>query len=100
MFAEATSAELIRGYDPEVHTFRLISRRLKTHLNSLGGEIPGLASKTSTNYAYMNPADMERSVSPTTTSSDRVAPRRADRRCRRGPRRPPRGDFDGPQLGE
>ncbi len=56
--SEASSADLIRGYDPEVHTFRLISRRLKTHLNSLGREMPGLAAKTSTNYAYMNPADM------------------------------------------
>ena len=56
--AESSAAELISGYDPAVHTYRLISRRLKTHLNSLGGEIPGLASKTSTNYAYMNPADM------------------------------------------
>ena len=58
MRSEASSAELIRGYDPTVHTFRLISRRLKTHLNSLGGELPGLASKTSTNYAYMNPDDL------------------------------------------
>lgn len=57
--AESSSAELIAGYDPAVHTFRLISRRLKTHLNSLGGEIPGLAARTSTNYAYMNPADLD-----------------------------------------
>jgi anaerobic selenocysteine-containing dehydrogenase len=57
--AEHDSAQIITGYDPEVHTFRLISRRLKTHLNSLGGEIPGLRDKTSTNYAYMNPADMD-----------------------------------------
>ena len=56
--AETSSAEMIEGYDPAVHTYRLISRRLKTHLNSLGGEIPGLAAKTSTNHAYMNPDDM------------------------------------------
>jgi len=55
---EQTSAEIITGFDPAVHTFRLISRRLKTHLNSLGGELPGLAKKTPTNYAYMNPEDM------------------------------------------
>ncbi|MFT4596217.1 MAG: anaerobic selenocysteine-containing dehydrogenase [Paracrocinitomix sp.] len=55
---EGTSAEIVTGFDPAVHTFRLISRRLKTHLNSLGGEIPGLAKKTPTNYAYMNPMDM------------------------------------------
>lgn len=56
---ETTSAEVMRGFDPEVHTFRLISRRLKSHLNSLGGELPGLQRKNSTNYAYMNPADMD-----------------------------------------
>ena len=28
------------------------------HLNSLGRELPVLARKTPTNYAYMNPADM------------------------------------------
>ncbi len=55
---ETTSAELIRGFDPTIHTFRLISRRLKTHLNSLGAELPGLASKTATNYAYMHPDDL------------------------------------------
>jgi anaerobic selenocysteine-containing dehydrogenase len=55
---EQTGAEIVTGFDPEVHTFRLISRRLKTHLNSLGGELPRLAKKTPTNYAYMNPADM------------------------------------------
>jgi anaerobic selenocysteine-containing dehydrogenase len=48
----------MRGFDPEVHTFRLISRRLKSHLNSLGREIPGLRKKTATNYAYMHPDDM------------------------------------------
>lgn len=56
---ETTSAEVMRGFDPELHTFRLISRRLKSHLNSLGGELPGLRRKNSTNYAYMNPDDME-----------------------------------------
>jgi len=57
--AESTSAEIMNGFDPDVHTFRLVSRRLKTHLNSLGGEIPGLKQRNSTNYAYMNPSDME-----------------------------------------
>ena len=56
--AEATSGERMAGFDPAVHTFRLISRRLKTHLNSLGGELPGLNRKNPTNYAYMNPDDM------------------------------------------
>lgn len=56
--AEATSGERMAGFDPAVHTFRLISRRLKSHLNSLGGELPGLNRKNPTNYAYMNPDDM------------------------------------------
>ncbi len=55
---EQSGAERMEGYDPAVHTFRLISRRLKTHLNSLGGELPGLNRKNPTNYAHMNPEDM------------------------------------------
>ncbi len=38
--------------------FRLVSRRLKHVLNSLGSELPGLAVKGTTNYAYMNPTDL------------------------------------------
>ncbi len=38
--------------------FRLVSRRLKHVLNSLGTELPGLAAKGTTNNAYMNPVDM------------------------------------------
>ena len=55
---QQTSAERMEGFDPKVHTFRLVSRRLKTHLNSLGGELSKLNKKTPTNYAYMNPQDM------------------------------------------
>ena len=55
---ETTSAEIMRGFDPEVHRYRLISRRLKTHLNSLGGELPALRRRTPTNFAYMHPDDM------------------------------------------
>ena len=58
VFTETTSAEVIAGFDPELHAFRLISRRLKSHLNSLGGELPGLQRKNSTNYAYMHPDDL------------------------------------------
>ena len=58
VLAERTSAEVIEGFDPDVHTFRLISRRLKSHLNSLGGELPGLRRKTTTNHAFMNPDDL------------------------------------------
>ncbi|MFT5203335.1 MAG: anaerobic selenocysteine-containing dehydrogenase [Candidatus Aldehydirespiratoraceae bacterium] len=39
--------------------FRLTSRRMKHVLNSLGRELPGLASVGTTNPAYMNPADLE-----------------------------------------
>jgi anaerobic selenocysteine-containing dehydrogenase len=55
---QTSGAERMAGYDPGVHTFRLVSRRLKTHLNSLGGELSGLNRKNPTNYAYMNPDDM------------------------------------------
>ena len=55
---EQTSAEVLAGFDPEVHTFRLVSRRLKHVLNSLGREIPGLARVGTTNSAYIHPDDM------------------------------------------
>ena len=58
VLTETTSAQIVRGFDPAVHTFRLISRRLKSHLNSVGGELPGLRRATSTNYAYLHPDDM------------------------------------------
>ena len=58
ILSQQTSAERVQGFDPAVHTFRLVSRRLKTHLNSLGGELSKLNEKTPTNYAYMNPEDM------------------------------------------
>lgn len=58
VFDETTSAEVMSGYNADVHSYRLISRRLKTHLNSLGGELPGLQRKNSTNYAYMHPDDL------------------------------------------
>jgi anaerobic selenocysteine-containing dehydrogenase len=57
--SEGTSLEVMAGYDPAVHRFRLVSRRLKATLNSLGPELPGLAVKGTTNYAYMNPGDCD-----------------------------------------
>jgi len=48
----------VQGFDPEVHRFRLVSRRLKGHLNSLGAEVPGTHRAASTNYAYMHPDDL------------------------------------------
>jgi anaerobic selenocysteine-containing dehydrogenase len=46
------------GVRIEDFPFRLVSRRLKHVLNSLGTELPGLARKGTTNPAYMNPDDM------------------------------------------
>jgi anaerobic selenocysteine-containing dehydrogenase len=43
---------------PTEFPFRLISRRLKHVLNSLGTELPGLARKGVTNPAYMHPDDV------------------------------------------
>jgi anaerobic selenocysteine-containing dehydrogenase len=56
--AEASSAVVLSGFDPEVHTFRLVSRRLKAVLNSLGTEMPSIRSKGSTNLAYLHPDDL------------------------------------------
>lgn len=54
---EVSSARTL-GVDDEEYPFRLVSRRLKHVLNSLGTELPGLAAKGTTNPAYMNPDDM------------------------------------------
>ena len=58
VYIESTGAELWPGFDSSVHTFRLTSRRLKDVLNSLGTELPQIAARSTTNYAYMNPQDM------------------------------------------
>ncbi len=54
---EADAAEALGASSAE-YPFRLVSRRLKHVLNSLGSELPGLAAKGTTNPAYMNPDDM------------------------------------------
>lgn len=56
--AEGSAAEVIEGFDPEIHSFRLTSRRLKHVLNSLGRELPGLAKVGTTNVAHMHPDDL------------------------------------------
>jgi anaerobic selenocysteine-containing dehydrogenase len=56
--AEHAGAEVLPGYDPTKFPFRLIGRRLKHALNSLGNELPGLSRVAMTNYAYTNPDDM------------------------------------------
>lgn len=55
---ERTSAEFLSGFRPDLHTFRLVSRRLKAVLNSLGPELPALAAKGTTNLAHMHPDDL------------------------------------------
>jgi anaerobic selenocysteine-containing dehydrogenase len=50
----------LRGYDPEVHTHRLTSRRLKGVFNSSGREIEALRAKEGTSYAHAHPSDLER----------------------------------------
>ncbi len=55
---EGTSGEVLAGFTAEGFPFRLVSRRLKHVLNSLGSELPGLARVGTTNPAYLHPTDM------------------------------------------
>lgn len=57
--SEHSSAEQVAGFDPQIHTHRLISRRLRHVLNSTGQNIDGLRAKGGTNFAYMHPEDLE-----------------------------------------
>lgn len=50
----------LRGYDPEVHTVRLTSRRLKGVFNSSGREIELLRAREGTSFAHAHPSDLER----------------------------------------
>lgn len=59
VLGETTSAEQVPDFNPDIHTLRLISRRLRHVLNSTGQHIPGLRAKGGTNYAYMHPDDVE-----------------------------------------
>lgn len=56
--AEGSGAEVLAGFDPAAYPFRLVSRRLKHVLNSLGRELPGLARVGTTNAAYLHPDDL------------------------------------------
>jgi len=55
---QMTSAEEVADFDPDVHTLRLISRRLRHVLNSTGTHMESLRSAGETNFAYMHPEDM------------------------------------------
>jgi len=57
---ELNSFGSITGYDPEVHTHRMASRRLKSVFNSSGREIEALRSKEGTSYAHAHPDDLAR----------------------------------------
>ncbi len=56
--AERVGADLLPGFDGERYPFRLIGRRLKHSLNSLGQELPQLRSVATTNFAYVHPDDL------------------------------------------
>jgi anaerobic selenocysteine-containing dehydrogenase len=56
--AERRGAEVFGATVPKEYPFLLVSRRLKATLNSLGPELPGLAAKGTTNYAYLHPDDL------------------------------------------
>jgi anaerobic selenocysteine-containing dehydrogenase len=53
-----TSGEAFARFAPDRYPYRLVSRRLKAVLNSLGTELPALAARGTTNHAYMHPADL------------------------------------------
>jgi anaerobic selenocysteine-containing dehydrogenase len=55
---ESSSAVVLPGFTPDAYPFRLVSRRLKTVLNSLGTELPALRAKGTTNHAHMHPDDL------------------------------------------
>ena len=56
---ETSGAEVFGSFTPEAFPYRLVSRRLKAVLNSLGVELSALRKKEgTTNHAHMNPDDM------------------------------------------
>ncbi|MGI9623554.1 MAG: molybdopterin-containing oxidoreductase family protein [Acidimicrobiales bacterium] len=57
--AEKCGADIMGDFDADDFPYRLVGRRLKHALNSLGNELPGLAQVATTNYAYTHPDDMD-----------------------------------------
>ncbi len=55
---ELNSYGPLTGYDPDVHTHRMASRRLKSVFNSSGREIEALRSKEGTSFAHAHPDDL------------------------------------------
>jgi len=60
VLGESSGAEVLDGYVAERFPFRLVSRRMKHVVNSLGPELPALGRIGTTNPAYMHPDDLER----------------------------------------
>ncbi len=57
--AESTGLDRLDGFDADAFPFRLVSRRMKHVINSLGTELPRLAKVGTTNPAFMHPDDLE-----------------------------------------
>ncbi len=57
---ESSGADVLAGYVADRFPFRLVSRRMKHVVNSLGRELPVLGAVGSTNPAYLHPTDLER----------------------------------------
>ncbi len=57
---ESSGAEVLDGYVAGEFPFRLVSRRMRHVVNSLGRELPALGRIGTTNPAYMHPDDLER----------------------------------------
>jgi anaerobic selenocysteine-containing dehydrogenase len=57
---ESSGAEVLDGYVADRFPFRLVSRRMKHVVNSLGRELPALGAVGTTNPAFLHPWDLER----------------------------------------
>jgi len=60
VLVESSGAERLDAYVAGRFPFRLVSRRMKHVVNSLGRELPALGRIGTTNPAYMHPDDLER----------------------------------------
>lgn len=57
--AETCSGTAMRAFDTARYPFRLVSRRLRPMVNSVGGDLPVLRAKGTTNLAHMHPEDLD-----------------------------------------
>jgi anaerobic selenocysteine-containing dehydrogenase len=57
---ESSGAEVLGASVADRFPFRLVSRRMKHVVNSLGRELPALGAVGTTNPAYLHPSDLER----------------------------------------